>query len=230
MEKNKETRYRYEGETLLKEVAPDKKFCFKLRLKTEDGKKKFTYEEIKIGKVWVSGGPDKFMVHIEITRGLEKSAREWQYYISEEEYKDFQMSKHDMKRLQLLTKASNGLIVVRKNVAEKFVGIRMTPDLYKELSSKAKTCNMSLSDFCREQLKGSTTHAALTEEEQKLLERLSDWRLDFLNFRNALLGVLKKIPQEERLGYMINGESAIVWRNQLKRALTFIDNFTNNKK
>lgn len=230
MNQDNETRYRFEGKDLLKEVAPDKRFFLRLKLKKEDGAEEIKYEPTTIGKVWASGGPDKFYLHAEVKRLNETIVREWRYYISESEYKDFQMNKHSRKRLQLLTKASNGLIVIRKNTASKFVGIRMTEELYEKLSVNAKKCNMSLSDYCREQLAGNKTYAALTDEETKMLDELSKLRLDFLNFRNALLGVLKKIPLEERLHYMIDGESARVWRDHLKQALLFIDDFLEKRR
>ena len=230
MNQDNETRYRFEGKDLLKEAASDKRFFLRLKLKKEDGSEVIEYEPTTLGKVWVSGGPDKFYIHAEVKRLNDIHVREWRYNISESEYKDFQMNKHSRKRLQLLTKASGGLIVVRKNKASKFVGIRMTEELYEKLSVNAKKCNMSLSDYCREQLAGNKTYAALTDEETKMLDELSKWRLDFLNFRNALIGVLKRIPQEERLGYMINGESAKTWRDHLKQALLFIDDFLEKRR
>lgn len=230
MNQDNETRYRFEGKDLLKEVAPDKRFFLRLKLKKEDGSEEIGYEPTTIGKVWASGGPDKFYIHAEVKMLHDTRIREWKYNISESEYKDFQMNKHSRKRLQLLTKASNGLIVIRKNTASKFVGIRMTEELYEKLSVNAKKCNMSLSDYCREQLAGNKTYAALTDEETKMLDELSKLRLDFLNFRNALLGVLKKIPLEERLHYMIDGESARVWRDHLKQALLLIDDFLEKRR
>lgn len=224
MEYNKETRYRFDGESLLREVAPDKKFYVRIRQKHEEGEAKFKYIPAKVASVWVSGGPHDFFLHVEKKWGAISNFMEDRFPISEEDYKLFQR-KDGTYRLKLLSKASGGNIVIRKNVASKHIDIRVTPELYAKLANDAEKCNMPLSDYCREHLKGKRPRAALDDAERELVNKTERLCSHLSRFSSAMKGVLKEMSPDERLHYIMFGKSFEEYRKYIDQAVKLLNNF-----
>lgn len=224
MEYNKETRYRFDGESLLREVAPDKKFYVRIRQKHKDGEVKFKYIPAKIASVWVSDGPHEFFLHVEKKWGAICNFMENRFPISEEDYKLFQR-KDGTYRLKLLTKVSGGNIVIRKNVASKHIDIRVTPELYAELSTDAEKCNMPLSDYCREHLKGKKPRAALDAAERELMDKTGRLCSHLSHFSSAMKGAMKDMSSDERLNYIMFGKSFEEYRKDIDQAVKLLNNF-----
>ncbi len=66
------------------------------------------------------------------------------------------------------------------------ITLRTTPEIKAYLKSKAKSCKMSLSKYIHSLVCGYEPKAAMTAEQEKMLEGLIGARNDIKNFSNAL--------------------------------------------
>ena len=227
MEEQQETIYRFNGSKFLKEIEPEKGF-FEVSESFLNGQRHKTFAPVAIGKVWVSGD-SKYYLHAEVNSSV-NGAYVTRFEISEKEYKKFQNYKGDKRRLNLFNKVAGGTIVIRKIVATKHIDVRVTPELYDELEQGAKACKQSLSDFCRELLKGMRPRAALSEEELVMMKKLIKIRSDVFNFYSALSGAMKGMSKEERLVYLVEGQTTTWCRRYIKNALVYLDSVINKQK
>ena len=132
--------------------------------------------------------------------------------------------------MNLFNKVAGGTIVIRKIVATKHIDVRVTPEFYEELEKGAKSCRLSLSDFCRELLKGKIPRAALSEEELVMMKKLIKIRSDVFNFYSALSGAMRGLSKEERLVYLVEGQTTTWYRRYIKNALVYLDSVINKQK
>lgn len=225
MEDKKETIYRFQGSAFLKEIEPEKAFFLHVKTLQKDTPSVDDWKRVSVGDVHVSGGPEKYYIHAEIFRQDTGVSLQRKYEISEDDYRYFQIYKGNKRRLDLLTKAAEGHLAIRKIVASKHIDLRVTPEFYEELSEGAKQCKMSLSDYCREHLKGKKPRAKLTDEELSMMMKMIRIHDDILNFRNALGGYLKGRLPQERVTMLIEGESLTWWRQYIKKSLICLDKF-----
>jgi len=227
MEEQQETIYKFNGSKFLKEVDPEKGF-FEVSESFMNGQRHKTFAPVTIGKVWVSGD-SKYYLHAEVNSSV-NGTYVTRFEISEKEYKKFQNYKGDKRRLNLFNKVAGGTIVIRKIVATKHIDVRVTPEFYEELEKGAKSCRQSLSDFCRELLKGKIPRAALSEEELVMMKKLIKIRSDVFNFYSALSGAMRGLSKEERLVYLVEGQTTTWYRRYIKNALVYLDSVINKQK
>lgn len=210
----------------MQKASPDKAFYLMSEEKSASKTKK-VFTPISVTGVHVSGGPDKFYIHAFILNKISKTWQGLKYEITADEYQKFQKYKGDKRRINLLVNASKHQLVVKKVVASKHIDIRVTPDLYDELSRQAALCKMTISDYCREHLKGVQPRS-ISQKEEEFIDNLSELRSDFIGFKNALSGFLKRLPAEERVGCLVEGLEARKWRQYLINALVYIDGYLNS--
>ena len=222
MEENKETQYRFNGDEALKKSAPDKAFYI-VKEEVIDGKKKKLSKSISVGMIHASGGPAKFYIHAFIYDTFKEVFKGLKYEITEEDYKLFQTYKGDKRRINLFVKASKGEVIVKKKSVMRFAGIRMTEDLYEELSANAKQCNMTFSDYCRTLLQGKTPTVALTQNEMATMQQVVQFRTDVMKFAGAYFSVLRGIPNKDRPYFIVTGESFGFWRDYIKKGLICLE-------
>ena len=215
MEEKKETIYRFNGDEALQKASPGKAFY----LVTEDvasGKSKKVFMPILVLDVHISGGPERFYIHAFICKKTKNAYQGLKYEITADEYQKFQQYKGDKRRINLLLKASDGSLVVKKNAATVIKGIRMTAELADELTANAAKCNMSFSDYCRTLLQGKTPTVAL-------MKNIVQYRTDVMKFAGAYFKVLRGVPNSERPNYIVAGESFAFWRTYIQKGLKCLD-------
>lgn len=230
---DKETRYKVDGSDLLNNLEPDKGFYFKYRSK-DDTSKKYCYEPIKLGLIWVSGGPDKFMIHVKLQRkqlnGVDSSVREFRYEISEEDYKKFQLNKKGKFRLALLTKASDGLIVTRKETATMRIDMRVRPKVYKELAANAEKCKMTVTEYCRTVCENGKVVAAFSDNEIELMTKISQLSSQLSHYSTAMKnGFFRNMSPQERLHFLGTAESLDEYRKEIRQVITYLHKFVKNR-
>lgn len=228
MEQITETIYQFNADAYLKSIDSELHFYEKLEIPIDEDHFEIAYEKISVGKVWVTTGPKNCQIHADIqslTLGEDVTKE-----ITLEQYRRFLNYKGEKRRLNMFLMVWKNLIFLKKEKATKHIDIRVTPDLYKELSETAKVCSKNLSDYCRDILKGKTPKAALSDEETKLILELAGLRNDIVHFRNALTGYLSGMPKEQRLSLLIEGKSLSWYRENIVRSLTLLNRFIDNIK
>lgn len=225
----KETRYKYNGLALLAALDSNKGFFYKRTDSLKRSPRKYSFEPIKVFDVTISGGPEKFYLHAMIAASGDICMKRNDFEISEGDYKKFQQTKSKWFRLELLTKASNGLIVTKKVVANKHVDIRMTQELYDTLSEEAEKCKIPLSEYCRKQLEGKKPVAAFTDNELKMLENISHLSSDLVHYKAALENsFFKSLSTAERLKFLGTSEELSMFRRKINFAVSFINKLSRN--
>lgn len=223
----KETRYKAYGLSLISNLEPGKGFFYKRINRSSDESKKYSFESVKVLDMTISGGPERFYLHANIVEVGSDSIQRYSYEISEDDYKKFQLSKRGRFRLDLLTKASGGLIVRRKQVASKHIDIRVTPALYEELEKEAEKCKMPISEYCRRHLEGKKPVAAFTENELKIMKIISHIGSDMLHYKSALEhSFFKSLSAEERIKFLGTSEELKMYRQQIGLAVKVINKLT----
>lgn len=216
----KETIYRINGKDFLEKHYPGKQFCF--------CRKPGEWEPVSISEIWVSGGPVNFQIHAQI---VYPEPIRIDYVISKEQYENWQKTKGEKRRINLLLAISQNTLKIRKIPANKHIDIRVTAELYDTLKSAADSCKMPLSDYCREVLKGGPApRAALSSEELTIMKNVADVKHNMVQFRDASLGVLKEVPKEDRLKFIIQGLPYSWWREAIRDCLIYLDSMINKVK
>ncbi len=227
----KETRYKVNGSALIEAVEPGKCFFYKRINSVSDESKKYSFEAIQVLDMTISGGPERFYLHANILERGATCLQRQSYEISEEDYKKFQQRKAHRFRLDLLTKASGGLIVRRKLVASKHIDIRVTPALYEQLEREAEKCKMSISEYCRQHLEGKKPVAAFSEKERNMLENISRFSSDLVHFKSALEhSFFKSMSTEERIRFLGTSEELYRYRKLINMAVNEINKLTRGKQ
>ena len=224
LENMTETIYKFDGDAALKEFRPGTRWM-EATVSTVSGSDREVVEwhPVRVGKVWISGdkGAQK-LIHISVLRG-DGTEEVFHRKISDDQYRNFIKNKANGRRINFVLRTEKNHLKVAKKLASKNINIRVTPELYEELTHGAKLKGASLSNYCRDLLKGKTVHAALTEEEQQSIKQLSQIRDDVQNYFNLLRGWLRGVSQEERLVRLIEGHDYTWYRRYINQALKYID-------
>lgn len=228
MEQDKETIYKISGVDFLAKYEPNKEFLAKVIVYDENRNKKNCWMPITVHSIWVTDGPNNYQIHADIVN--ESETMEKVYIITQKQYEKWKAYKGDKGRIKILLDESKGELRLKKIVSSKHVDIRMTDNLYRELSEGAKAADQSLSEYCRDLLEGKTPRAALTPEEFDAIMDLTKLRTDIQRFKAALGGRLGQMTKEERLQYLVEGQSVIWWRKYIKQALDRLDMLINREK
>lgn len=227
---NEETRYKVNGQALLEALEPEKGFFYKRLNKDKSISKKYVFEAIEIMDITVSGGPTKFYIHAMIVGSSEAYLKRDSFEISEEDYKKFQLSKKGMFRLTLLTKASNGLIVIRKETASMRIDMRVRPKVYKELVSKADKCKMTVTEYCRTICEDGKVVAAFSDKDIELMTNISQLSSQLSHYANAMKnGFFRNMSPQERLHFLGTAESLEEYRKEIRQVVTYLHKFVKNK-
>lgn len=204
---------RIDGDELLKKHFPEKQFCY-CRSHGE-------WKPVSISEIWVSGGPVNYQIHAQI---VYPEPIRIDYVISKEQYEKWQNTKGEKRRINLLLAVSQNTLKIRKIPANKHIEIRVTSGLYDKMKGYADRCKMPVSDYCREILKGGPVpRAALSSEELAIMKDVIDVKHNIMQFRDALLAVLKDVPKEDRLNYVIEGMPYSWWEASIDKALSYLN-------
>lgn len=228
MEQNTETIYKISGIDFLAEYEPDKEFLSKVIIYDENRNEKICWVPTSVRSIWVTDGPNNYQIHAEIMNEYESDVKV--YILTKKQYDRWKAYKGNRRRINVLLEVSKGDLRLKKIVANKHVDIRMTDNLYRELSEGAKTAGKSVSEYCRELLEGKKPRAALTPEEFDAIMDLTKLRTDIQRFKAALGGRLGQMTKEERLQYLIEGQGMAWWRKYIKQALDRLDLLINREK
>lgn len=227
----KETRYKCNGKALLNALEPDRGFYYKRINRDRSVSKKYSFEAIQVFDMTVSGGPDKFYLHANIAESGATCMQRQSYEISEEDYKKFQLNKRGKYRLDLLTKASGGLIVRRKETASKRIDMRVRASTYEQLSASAKKCNMSVTEYCRKVCEEGKVVAAFTDSEIELMTNIRQLSSHLSHYAAFLKnGIFQEMSKRDRLEYLATGESLQDYRREIKQVVTFLHKFVKLQK
>lgn len=220
----KETRYKVNGLALLAALDPAKGFFYKRANKVRTGSGKYIYIPIKVFYMTVSGGPEKFYLHAMIAASRDTCMTRHDFEISENDYKKFQQTKSQWFRLELLTKASNGLIVTKKIVADKHIDIRVTEELYNQLSKEAEKCKIPVSEYCRRHLEGKKPVAAFSEKERDDMNKILQLSSDLVHYKSALENsFFKTLSTDERIRFLGTSDELSRFRMQIQKAVQVIN-------
>lgn len=223
MEDN-ETRYKVNGLVLLEALEPAKGFFYKQTDRFKEASGKYTYTPIKVFDMTISGGPDKFYLHAMIAVSGDICMSMHDFEISENDYKKFQQTKSKWFRLELLSKASNGLIVTKKIVANKHIDIRVTEELYKQLSQEAEKCKIPVSEYCRKHLEGKKPVAAFTEKERDDINKILQLSSDLVHYKSALEhSFFRTLSTDERIRFLGTSDELSKFRLQINEAVQVIN-------
>lgn len=225
---NKETIYKISGTEWLSKYEPNKEFLSKVIIPDKTGEDRNWWLPTTVGLIWVSDGPKNHQIHAQISNEYE--SYEKVYTLTKKQYEKWKAYRGDKRRVYILLHEAKDCLRLRKIVANKHVDIRMTDNLYRELSEGAKTAGKSVSEYCRELLEGKKPRAALTPEEFDAIKDLTKLRTDIQRFKNALGGRLGQMTKEERLQYLVEGQTVAWWRKYIKQALDRIDTLINREK
>ena len=142
------------------------------------------------------------------------------YIISKKEYLEFlNTHKRDEVRLNLFLKYSKKDLQVRKARKSKHIDVRMTDDLYEQICKDAAACNLDPSVYLRELAKKSRPRKSLSEEESSVMQDFVAVYHNYDNFFNATKGVMKGLTPQQKLEYMIEGNTYRTWRKFLLEGL-----------
>jgi len=226
----KETRYKVNGLALLSALDSTKGFFYKQANRFRTGSGKYIYTPIKVFDMTVSGGPEKFYLHAMIAASGDTCMTRHDFEISENDYKKFQQTKSQWFRLELLTKASNGLIVTKKIVADKHIDIRVTAALYKQLSKEAEKCKIPVSEYCRRHLEGKKPVAAFSDEELEKINKILQFSSDLVHYKSALENsFFKTLSTEERIKFLGTSDELSRFRMQINQAVQVINKLARSK-
>jgi len=220
----KETRYKVNGLALLEALDSAKGFFYKQTDRFKEVSGKYTYTPIKVFDMTISGGPDKFYLHAMIAASGDTCLTRHDFEISENDYKKFQQTKSQWFRLELLTKASNGLIVTKKIVASKHIDIRVTEELYEQLSKEAEKCKIPVSEYCRKHLEGKKPVAAFSEKEREDMNKILQLSSDLVHYKSALENsFFKTLSTDERIRFLGTSDELSKFRLQINEAVQVIN-------
>lgn len=225
MDQTTETLYQFNADEYLKSIDSELHFYERLEIPLDEDHFEIGWEKISVGKVWVTKGPKNCQIHADIqslTLGEDVTKE-----ITPEQYRRFLDYKGEKRRLNMFLEVWKDLIWMKREKATRHVDLRVTPDLYEELCKGAKASKKTLSDYCRDILKGKVPKAALSDEETKLVMELVALRSDTAHLRNAMAGHLAGMSKEKRLALLIEGKSFAWWRDYIKKSLIILLNFSN---
>lgn len=220
----KETRYKVNGLALLAALDSTRGFFYKLANRFKEASGKYKYIPVKVFDMTISGGPDKFYLHAMIAASGDTCMTRHDFDISENDYKKFQQTKSKWFRLELLTKASNGLIVTKKIVANKHIDIRVTEELYKQLSLEAEKCKIPVSEYCRRHLEGKKPVAAFSEKEREDMNKILQLSSDLVHYKSALENsFFKTLSTDERIRFLGTSDELSKFRMKIQEAVQVIN-------
>lgn len=225
MEQPKETIYRFNGSDWLKANEPDYEFIEKIEVPSDSGGTEFSWEPVTVNEIWISDGPRNCQIHANLEGGWGTDKKS--YIITPEEYRKFKSYKGDKRRINLLLSKSREDLRKRKINADCRIDFRVPRQVAEEIKANAKMANKTVSRYCRELIEGKKPRAALTPEEQSMIMEVVRLRADMARFRGAVIGGMKKVSEEERPYFLINGQHSKWWREKLQKALIFLDEFIN---
>ena len=225
MEQQKETIYRFNGSDWLKANEPDYEFIEKIEVPSDSGDTEFSWEPVTVNDIWISDGPRNCQIHVNLEGGWGTDKKS--YIITPEEYRKFKAYKGDKRRINLLLSKSREDLRKRKINADYKIEFRVPRQVAEEIKANAKMANKTVSRYCRELIEGKKPRAALSPEEQSMMMEVVRLRADMARFRGAVIGGMKKVSEEERPYFLINGQPSKWWREKLQKALIFLDEFIN---
>lgn len=225
MEQPKETIYRFNGSDWLKANEPDYEFVEKIEVPSDSGEPEFSWEPVIVNDIWISDGPHNCQIHANLEGGWGTDKKS--YIITPEEYRKFKAYKGDKRRINLLLSKSREDLRKRKINADYKIEFRVPRQVAEEIKANAKMANKTVSRYCRELIEGKKPRAALSPEEQAMIMEVVRLRADMARFRGAVIGGMKKVSEEERPYFLINGQHSKWWREKLQKALIFLDEFIN---
>lgn len=225
MEQQKETIYRFNGSDWLKANEPDYEFIEKIEVPSDSGDTEFSWEPVTVNDIWISDGPHNCQIHANLEGGWGTDKKS--YIITPEEYRKFKSYKGDKRRINLLLSKSREDLRKRKINADCRIDFRVPRQVAEEIKANAKMANKTVSRYCRELIEGKKPRAALSPEEQAMIMEVVRLRADMARFRGAVIGGMKKVSEEERPYFLINGQHSKWWREKLQKALIFLDEFIN---
>lgn len=225
MEQQKETIYRFNGSDWLKANEPDYEFVEKIEVPSDTEGTEFSWEPVTVNDIWISDGPHNCQIHVNLEGGWGTDKKS--YIITPEEYRKFKDYKGNKRRLNLLLSKSHEDLRKRKINADCKIDFRVPRQVAEEIKANAKMANKTVSRYCRELIEGKKPRAALTPEEQAMIMEVVRLRADMARFRGAVIGGMKKVSEEERPYFLINGQHSKWWREKLQKALIFLDEFIN---
>ena len=225
-----ETRYKVNGLALLSALDSTKGFFYKQANRFRTGSGKYIYIPIKVFDMTISGGPEKFYLHAMIAASGDTYMTRNDFEISENDYKKFQQTKSKWFRLELLTKASNGLIVTKKIVASKHIDIRVTEELYNQLSQEAEKCKIPVSEYCRRHLEGKKPVAAFSEKEREDMNKILQLSSDLVHYKSALENsFFKTLSTDERIRFLGTSDELSKFRMKIQEAVQVINKLARSK-
>lgn len=223
MEQQKETIYRFNGSDWLKANEPDYEFIEKIEVPSDSGDTEFSWEPVTVNDIWISDGPRNCQIHVNLEGGWGTDKKS--YIITPEEYRKFKAYKGDKRRINLLLSKSREDLRKRKINADYKIEFRVPRQVAEEIKANAKKANKTVSRYCRELIEGKKPRAALSPEEQSMMMEVVRLRSDMLHFYDGISGAMKGMSDEQRITFLINGQPPKWWRESLRRALIFFDEF-----
>lgn len=213
-----ETSFKINAQTVLEGLSTGKMFSRIVIANNENGKIK-KKEKIKIGDVWIESRNGEDMICGETGGDILR------YPITPEAKRTWYKAKNDLTRLSLLARSSAGELQLHKDTCSNVVSIRVTEDEYRQLESDAGTCEMTLSEYCRQQLTNRHPHTALSQETRLAIDNI---HRHLVNYGNALKGQYQHVPHDQRPGWIVEGLAWQQYRKYIAQTLKYLDKLINH--